>query len=108
MDQNKTSKENIKNKTEKTFAGISKVILKWFFLLMLFLALLFCLFVWHSFVWKAGWSEEKKREYVSEQANFKFNKAGYEKTVNMIANRKNKFDNFPKFTGRDIFFPEGF
>lgn len=68
----------------------------------------FCVFVWYRYVWKADWNEAKKQQYVSEQAKFSFDKAGYQKMVDTMASRRDKFQNFPRFTGRDIFFPEGF
>jgi len=78
-----------------------------FFILLLFIAAAICFFIWFKFVWKANWDESKKQQYVNEQAKFSFDKQKYKKTVETIKTRRDKFENDSSFSGRDIFFPEG-
>ena len=108
MEQNnpspKTSKEKISSAAKKTAALLGR----WFFMIVLLAAAAFCVFVWYKFIWKADWSDDKKQSYISEQAQFSFNKAGYQKMVELMKNRKDKFQSFPYYKGRDIFFPDGF
>lgn len=108
MEQNnpslKTNKEKLVMAAQKTQTFLAR----WFLMLLLLLAVAFCVFVWYRFVWKADWSESQKQGYISEQAQFSFNKDGYQKMVEMMKNRKDKFQNYPAHRGRDVFFPENF
>ena len=99
-----TSKEKMARAAQKTQAFFAR----WFFMILLLAALIFCVFVWQRFIWKADWSEAEKLSYISEQAQFSFNKSGYQKMVELMKNRKDKFENYPFYKGRDVFFPEGF
>jgi len=76
-------------------------------MLLLLMAAVVCFFIWFKFVWKANWDESKKQQYVNEQAKFSFDKQKYQKTIETIKTRRDKFENYPSFSGRDIFFPEG-
>ena len=100
----KTSKEKVILAAQKTRAFFAR----WFFMMLILAALIFCVFVWQKFVWKADWSEDKKQNYISEQAQFSFNRDGYQKMVELMKSRKDKFQNYPAFKGRDVFFPENF
>jgi hypothetical protein len=80
---------------------------RWFFMISILAATIICVFVWYRFIWRAEWSQSKKQQYVSEQAKFSFDKTNYLKTVDMINSRRNKFNNYSPFSGRDVFFPEG-
>ena len=102
--EKKDFKANIFGIFKKMFVFFAR----WFFLMSILAAATFCVFVWFSFFWNAVWDDAKKQSYINEQAKFSFDKAGYKKMVDMMDNRKNKLENFPRFTGRDIFFPEGF
>lgn len=108
MEQNNSSA----GKFESKLSGWAKKVLsfsaRWFFMMSLLAAAAFCVFVWYNHIWNANWDEAQKQSYISEQAKFSFDKAGYQKMVDMMKNRKIKLESFPKFTGRDIFFPEGF
>ena len=103
-----SEKKDFKTKVREIFRKLSAFFARWFFMMSLLAAAAFCVFVWYSFVWKADWDETKKQNYINEQAKFSFDKAGYTKMVDLMENRKNKLKNFPRFTGRDLFFPEGF
>ena len=108
MEQNSPSSPKIKDKIRQWFKRILSYLTRWFFMISVFAAALFCVFAWYRFVWKADWDEAKKQSYVSEQAKFSFDKAGYQKIVDLMKNRQDKLENFPKFTGRDVFFPKNF
>jgi hypothetical protein len=103
-----SEKRNFGAKVREMFKKISVFFVRWFFMMSLLAAAAFCVFVWYGFVWNADWDDAKKQSYINEQAKFSFNKAEYKKMVDMMENRKNKLENFPRFTGRDIFYPEGF
>jgi hypothetical protein len=76
-------------------------------MIALLLATAISIFVWYRYVFNSEWDESKKQKYISEQAQFSFDKKGFQKTIDALDERKNKFENFPPFAGRDIFFPEG-
>jgi hypothetical protein len=99
-----TAKVKLAGAGQKAFAFISR----WFFIMTLLAAAAFCVFVWYRFVWKADWNETEKQSYISDKAQFTFNKTEYLKMVELMENRRDKFQNYPSFKGRDIFFPEGF
>ena len=108
MDQNKLSGKNIGDNLQKTFKKILSIIARWFFMFSLLAAAAFCVFIWNRYIRNAAWDESKKQQYISEQAKFSFDKKGYQNIVDLIENRKQKLENFPKFAGRDLFSPEGF
>jgi len=103
-----SEKKDFGAKSQEAFKKIPVFFARWFFMMSLLAAAAFCIFVWYSFIWNADWDDAKKQTYINEQAKFSFDKAGYKKMVDMMENRKNKLENFPRFTGRDIFYPEGF
>ncbi|HLM83784.1 MAG TPA: hypothetical protein VK254_01045 [Candidatus Bathyarchaeia archaeon] len=107
MEENKSGKKSnakLIALSQNAFAFLTR----WFFMISLLAALAFCVFVWYSFVWNAEWNPAKKQAYVSEQAKFSFDKSGYKKMIELMNIRNDKFQNFPSFAGRDIFFPDGF
>ena len=106
MAQNDLPKKNLKHEVPKLFNKALRFFVRWFFMLSLLSATILCVFVWYRYVWKADWNEEKKQQYISEQAKFSFDKAGYQKTTEIMRMRRDRFENFPKFTGKDIFFPD--
>jgi len=107
MAENNQAIKNIKNNLQN-FSGKARVFLaRWFFLISFLLAAMFCVFVWYKFIWKSEWDEAKKQNYINEQAKFSFSKAEYQRMMEKIGKREDKFQNFPKFSGKDIFFPEG-
>lgn len=91
-----------------TFKKAGAIFARWFFMISLLAATVFCVFVWYNYILNASWDDAKKQNYINDQAKFSFDKAGYLKMVDLIKNRKIKLANYPPFTGRDIFFPEGF
>lgn len=105
---NAVKKENIKNKVWKWSGRLLRFFARWFFLLSFVGVALFSFFVWYRYIWKADWDEGKKQQYISEQAKFSFDKAGYQKILELMDSRRDKLENYPRFTERDVFFPEGF
>jgi len=105
---NSVPKKDFKAKAGEALKRAGVVFTRWFFLLSLSAAAVFCVFIWYGYIWKAEWSAEKKQQYISEQAKFSFDKNGYLKIVELMKNRKDKFQNDYSFAGRAIFFPEGF
>jgi hypothetical protein len=103
-----SEKKDFRAKLQKILKKISAFFARWFFMMSLLAAATFCVFVWYSFIWNADWDDAKKQSYINEQAKFSFNKDGYKKMIDMMDNRKDKLENFPKFSGRDIFYPEEF
>lgn len=92
----------------RTAKKISSFFVRWFFLISLIIVALFLIYVWHGYIWKADWNDEKKQQYISEQAKFTFDKSGYQKMLTLMDGRREKLKNFSPFSGRDAFFPEGF
>ena len=108
MEQNNSSSKKSKKKIILAAQKALALFARWFFMMSLLAALLFCVFVWYRFVWNADWDEAKKQSYISEQAQFSFDKSGYQGIVDLMKNRKDKLQNYPYYKGRDVFFPEGF
>lgn len=108
MEKNNSAAGKIGEKFREAFKKTPKLFARWIFLASLTGVAVFCVFVWYAQVFRADWDEVKKQQYVNEQAKFSFDKVGYQKMVEMMRARRDKLENFPKFTGRDIFFPEGF
>jgi len=99
-------KNNIKTKVQETLKKFGAFFARWFFMLSIIAGALFCVFAWYKYIWKAEWDGAKKQQYISEQAKFSFDKKGYQTMINLMDSRKDKIQNFPRFTGRDVFFPE--
>lgn len=106
--KNFPEKKDLQTKVWDKFRKISMFFTRWFFMMSLLAAAIFFVFVWYRYIWKADWDDAKKQQYVNEQAKFSFDKNGYQKMIDLMENRKYKLENYPKFTGRDVFFPEGF
>lgn len=97
-------KKRIRNFSGKTFSYFAR----WFGLLMIFGVLIFSVYVWNRYVFNAEWSEEKKKAYIGEQAVFSFDRTLYQKALDFVNSRAEKLKSQENFSGRDIFFPEGF
>ncbi len=103
MNKNKTEK-----RAEEILQAAGKYAARWLYLAALVAVSVYAFFVWDKYIFKADWSEEKKQSYIREQAVFSFDKEGYNKAVNLLKTKKEKFDSGEKYNGRDLFFPEGF
>ena len=83
-------------------------LLRWFYLIVFLGVLAYAIWIWDKFILNAGWSEEKKQAYISEQSVFSFDSKGYQQVTDLINSRKERLNSNYKFTGKDIFFPDGF
>jgi flagellar biosynthesis/type III secretory pathway M-ring protein FliF/YscJ len=81
---------------------------RWFFWMMIFLSFFYAALIWKKYIVNAEWSEEKKKAYISEQSVLPFNEEKYKKALEIKNSRQEKLGKGEKFSGRDIFFPEGF
>ena len=96
-----------KLKTAKFKEIISKIFLgrsKFFILLLAFLLLAYCEYSWYFYFYNSSWNNDKKQEYAktkSDRTVF-FNEEKFQKIVNKIEERKNKYQNTLEVT-RDIF-----
>ncbi len=83
-------------------------IFRWSFLIFFLVVAAYSVWIWNKFVFYADWSDEKKQEYINEQAVFSFDRDSYQKAVDLIKLRKERLESGYKFSGKDIYFPEGF
>lgn len=83
-------------------------LLRWFYLAVIIVSAVYAVYFWEKYIVNADWSEEEKKAYISEQSVLSFNEAKYRKAIEIMNNRQEKLENSEKYSGRDIFFPEGF
>lgn len=83
-------------------------LLRWFYLVLFLGIAAYTIWIWKGFVYNADWSEEKKQEYIKEQAVFSFDEKSYKQVTDLIKLKKERLESDYKFTGKDIFYPEGF
>lgn len=108
METEKNKKNKWKTRMRDFLGKVFLYSARWFGLLLIFGVLAFSVYVWNKYIVNAEWSEEKKKAYISEQAVFSFNRASYQKVLDIINSRAEKLGGKENFSGRDIFFPEGF
>ncbi|MDD5489314.1 MAG: hypothetical protein PHP25_01350 [Candidatus Moranbacteria bacterium] len=109
METEKTEKKEKKSQTAGgTLQKIISVFSRWLFLVMIVISSAYAIFIWKKYIMNADWSEEKKRSYINEQSVLSFDEEKYKKAIEIRSSRREKLDNSEKFSGRDIFFPEGF
>ena len=84
------------------------IFLRWFFLMVIIVSSVYAVYIWKKYILNADWSEEKKKTYISEQSVLPFDENKYKKALEVMNSRREKLENGEKFSGRDIFFPEGF
>ena len=87
---------------------IFSIFLRWFYLIVIIISSIYAVWIWKKYILNADWSEEKKRAYINEQSVLSFDENKYQKALEVIINREEKTENGEKFSGRDIFFTEGF
>lgn len=91
---------------KEVFGTAGKSALRWFYLAALVAMSVYAFWIWDKYIIKADWSEERRQKYVQEQSVFSFDKENYEKAVNLLKSKKERFENGEKYSGRDLFFPE--
>ena len=72
------------------------------------IAIVFSYYIWNKYVQNAEWSDAQKKDYINQQAVFSYNQDAFQKAMDFYNSRQEKLQNGQKFSGRDIFFPEGF
>jgi len=104
-------KEKITKTSQATKERLQKLLhffSRWFFLMMIFLSSFYAVLIWKRYIINTEWSEEKKRAYISEQSVLPFDEERYKKVLEIRNSRREKLEKGENFSGRDIFFPEGF
>jgi len=105
---NNEKKEKKLENIKKIFIRINPFLLKWLYLFFFVSALVYSYLVWDQYVTNSDWSEEKKQQYIKEKSFFSFENKNYQQALNLIEQKKSNLEKKQKFTGRDIFNPEGF
>jgi hypothetical protein len=95
-------------KTKDLSRKAANFLFRWSFLILFLAVAVYAVWAWDNFVYYADWSEEKKQAYINEQAVFSFDRGSYQKAVDLIKLRKEKLESDYRFSGKDVFFPEGF
>jgi len=109
MEINKKPIENKKKRISvAVFWKAGFLLLRWLYLFALTGALVYAFFAWNKYVQNAEWSDEQKKEYINQQAVFSFDQNSFQKALDFYAARQENLKNHAKYSGRDMFFPEGF
>lgn len=83
-------------------------ILRWFYLIVFLAAAAYAVWIWDKYVFHAEWNEGKKQSYIKEQSVFTFDSKSYQQAMDLIDSRKERLNSDYRFSGKDIFFPDGF
>jgi len=86
----------------------SVFLLRWSYLILFLGIMAYSIWIWNKIIFNADWSEEKKQAYINEQSVFSFDSKSYQQVTELINLRKERLNSNYKFTGKDIFFPDGF
>jgi hypothetical protein len=108
MENEKKGKNEKLPKIGGLLQKISGIFLRWFFLAVILVSSAYAIFIWKKYILNADWSDEKKKDYINEQSVLSFDENKYKKALEIIDIRQEKLESSGKFSGRDIFFPEGF
>lgn len=81
---------------------------RWLYLIIFLASAAYAGWIWNQYIFHAEWSEEKKQSYIKEQSVFTFDSKGYQQAMDLVNSRKERLSSDYKFSGKDIFFPEGF
>ncbi|MDI6778074.1 MAG: hypothetical protein QMD77_02685 [Patescibacteria group bacterium] len=101
-------KNETQNRIKEVCETSAKYALRWFYLVALVVASVYAFWIWEKYIIKADWNEERKQKYVQEQSIFSFDRESYERAVNLLKSKKERLESGEKYSGRDLFFPEGF
>jgi hypothetical protein len=83
-------------------------LLRWFYLILFLGVMAYAVWIWNKIIFNTDWSAEKKQAYISEQSVFSFDNKSYQQVTDLINLRKERLNSSYRFTGKDIFFPDGF
>jgi hypothetical protein len=81
---------------------------RWLYIFVIIAGSAYGFWVWNKYVINASWSDEEKNNYVQEQSLFSFDKKSYEKAKQYLQSKKDNLNNQTKYSGRDLFYPDGF
>ncbi len=87
---------------------LENFLLRWSYFLLLIVAGAYASYIFYNYIFSEGWSEEEKAEYVEKRAVFSFDREQFEDTLELMEKKQNKTENSEIYSGKDIFFPEGF
>jgi hypothetical protein len=108
MSNKDNKKHNIKEVVRKKAAALGKFLLRWIYLLMLVGITAYSAMTWYSNIYQGDWNEEQKKDYISDQSKFSFDKKSFDKITNLVRNKKQYLSAPANFGGKDIFYPDGF
>jgi hypothetical protein len=104
--------KNNKGKTKtnwKELAGKGWILLHhWIYLVLLAAVGFYSFSIWSRYINNSDWSEETKQQYIKEKSVFSFENKNYQQALDLVDQKKNSLQSNQKFSGRDIFNPEGF
>jgi len=103
----KKSKRRI-SQLEMILVRSGKLSLRWLYLITLVVVLAYAFFVWNRYIINAEWNDQQKNDYIKQQAVFSFDRNAFQKATDFAQKKKDQLAKPQKFSGRDIFFPEGF
>jgi len=103
----KKEKDEKSFQVRKVFQKATGFLLRYFPMAMIVVAAVYAVFFWKKYILNADWNEEQKEAYISEQSVLPFDEAKYKKALEIIRSRREKLESGEKYSGRDIFFPEG-
>lgn len=83
-------------------------LLRWLYLILFLGVMAYAIWIWNKIIFNADWSEKQKQSYINEQSVFSFDSKSYQQVTELVNSKKEKLNSDYKFTGRDIFYPEGF
>ena len=99
---------NIKVNFKEKIKPIAKFFFHWSYFFLLLSLIAYSVYIWKKYIVESDWSEQKKRKYIEEQAVFSFDRKDFEKASELMRMKKEKLEKPEKFSGRDVFSPEGF
>jgi hypothetical protein len=108
MSDKEKKKINIKEVIKKRSAALGRFLLHWAYLFVLIVVTVYSALTWYYNIYQSDWNEEQKKEYISEQSKFSFDKTSFDKITNMAKDKRQYFSTPTNFEGRDIFYPDGF
>jgi hypothetical protein len=104
----KNNKEKAKTNWKELAGKGKSLFCHWFYLILLAAAGFYSFLIWSQYINNSDWSEEKKQQYIKEKSVFSFENKNYQQVLDLIEQKKSNLEKNQKFTGRDIFNPEGF
>lgn len=104
MENKKKEKKNSRGK--ELWRKSAGILLRWFYLVAILFSAGYSVYIWKKYIVNADWTDEKKKEYISEQSVLPFDEGAYQKAIDLMKSRESKLESADKYSGRDIFFPD--